>query len=134
MWLNKSNSLHTPHTNVRWITIFIYYSRLVPDAVDTVICAPDDGWRDHPKHVEQFTDKINCVHLHLVGHLLIFESLVSFYPISALIIIKLNLSLPLVKQRAVTAHVGGQADTAAHFQNLSITTSMSVISFTLWSL
>ena len=34
---------------------------LVPDAVDTVICAADDGWRDHPKHVEQFTDKINCV-------------------------------------------------------------------------
>jgi len=34
---------------------------LVPDAVDRVICAPDDGWRDHPKHVEQFTDKINCV-------------------------------------------------------------------------
>jgi len=44
--------------------------RLVPDAVDTVICAPDDGWRNHPKHVEQFTDKINCVQLHLVGHLL----------------------------------------------------------------
>ena len=22
--------------------------------------APDDGWRDHPKHVEQFTDNINC--------------------------------------------------------------------------
>ena len=34
---------------------------LVPDAVGTFICAPDDGWRDHPKHVEQFTDKINCV-------------------------------------------------------------------------
>ena len=29
--------------------------------VDTVICAPDDGWRNHPKHVEQFTDKIDCV-------------------------------------------------------------------------
>ena len=26
----------------------------VPDAVDTVVCAPDDGWRYHPKHVEQF--------------------------------------------------------------------------------
>jgi len=34
---------------------------LVPDAVDTVICAADDGWRNHPKHVEQFRDKINCV-------------------------------------------------------------------------
>ena len=35
--------------------------RPVPDAVDTVICAPDDGWRNHTKHVEHFTDKTNCV-------------------------------------------------------------------------
>jgi hypothetical protein len=28
----------------------------VPDAVITVICAPDDGWSYHPKHVEQFTE------------------------------------------------------------------------------
>jgi hypothetical protein len=28
----------------------------LPDAVITVICAPDDGWSYHPKHVEQFTD------------------------------------------------------------------------------
>ena len=30
----------------------------VPDAVDTVVqvCAPDDGWRYHTKHVEQFPD------------------------------------------------------------------------------
>ena len=28
----------------------------VPDAVDTVVCAPDDGLRYHPKHVEQFPD------------------------------------------------------------------------------
>jgi len=40
--------------------------RLAPDAVDTVICAPDDGWRNQPKHVEQFKDKIICVQLHLV--------------------------------------------------------------------
>jgi len=24
----------------------------IPDAVDTVVCAPDDGWTYHPKHVE----------------------------------------------------------------------------------
>jgi hypothetical protein len=36
--------------------------------LDTVVCAPDDGWRYHPKHVEQFPDKINCVTLHLVGY------------------------------------------------------------------
>jgi hypothetical protein len=28
---------------------------LMPDAVDTVTWAPVDGWRYHPKHVEQFT-------------------------------------------------------------------------------
>jgi hypothetical protein len=42
----------------------------VPDAVDTVVCVPDDGWRYQPKHVEQFPDKINCVKLHLVGYIL----------------------------------------------------------------
>ena len=29
---------------------------LIPDAVDTVVCAPDDGWKYHPKHAEQFPD------------------------------------------------------------------------------
>ena len=28
----------------------------MPDAVDTVVCAPDDRWKYHPKHVEQFPD------------------------------------------------------------------------------
>jgi len=28
----------------------------MPDIVDTVIWAPDDGWKYHPKHVEQFAD------------------------------------------------------------------------------
>ena len=27
-----------------------------PDAVDTVVCALYDGWRYHPKHVQQFPD------------------------------------------------------------------------------
>ena len=30
----------------------------MPDTVDTVLWAPDDGWRYHPKHVEQFADII----------------------------------------------------------------------------
>jgi len=30
--------------------------RQIPDAVDTVVCAPDDGWKYNPKHVEQFPD------------------------------------------------------------------------------
>ena len=43
---------------------------VTPDALDTVVCAPDDGWWYHLKHVEQFPDKINCVTLHLVGYVL----------------------------------------------------------------
>src|SRR5215475_10108735 len=31
-------------------------TRYIPDAVDTVVCARDDGWKYHPKHVEQFQD------------------------------------------------------------------------------
>jgi hypothetical protein len=26
----------------------------LPDAVDTALCAPDDGWKYQPKHVQQF--------------------------------------------------------------------------------
>jgi hypothetical protein len=37
---------------------------LEQDALDTV------GWKYHPKHVEQFLDKINCVTLHFVGYIL----------------------------------------------------------------
>jgi hypothetical protein len=33
-------------------TVYLY----IPDAVDTVVCAPDDGWKYHPKHVEKFPD------------------------------------------------------------------------------
>jgi hypothetical protein len=39
-------------------------------AVDTVFCAPDDGWRYHQKYVKQFPDKINCIMLHLFGYIL----------------------------------------------------------------
>jgi hypothetical protein len=28
----------------------------IPDALDTVVCVPDDVWNYHPKHVEQFPD------------------------------------------------------------------------------
>jgi hypothetical protein len=36
----------------------------------SVVCAPDDGWWYRSKHIEQFSDKINCVMLHLVGYIL----------------------------------------------------------------
>jgi D-hexose-6-phosphate mutarotase len=42
----------------------------LPDAADTAVGVPDDGWWHHPKHVEQFSDKINCVTFHLVGYIL----------------------------------------------------------------
>jgi hypothetical protein len=32
------------------------HGHTMPDAVDIVTWAPDDGWRYHPKHVQQFTD------------------------------------------------------------------------------
>jgi hypothetical protein len=45
----------------------------MPDVVDTVVCAPDDGWWYHPKHVEQFPDKISYVTLHLVVIYRVFQ-------------------------------------------------------------
>jgi hypothetical protein len=54
-------------SGLRQITVTVLQ---IPDAVDTVVCAPDDGWRYQPKHAEQFPDKINCVKLHLVGYIL----------------------------------------------------------------
>jgi hypothetical protein len=33
-------------------------------------CSTCFGWWYHPKHVEQLADKIECVTLHLVGHIL----------------------------------------------------------------
>jgi len=51
----------------RWRQVAVTV-RQIPDAVDTVVCAPDDGWKYHPKHAEQLPDIINCVTLHLVGY------------------------------------------------------------------
>ena len=42
----------------------------ISDDVDIVVYAPDDGWRYHPKHVERFPDKIDCVTLHYFGYIL----------------------------------------------------------------
>jgi hypothetical protein len=33
-------------------------------------CSAFFRWYHHPKHAEQLPDKINCVTLHLVGHIL----------------------------------------------------------------
>jgi hypothetical protein len=37
------------------------------------VCAPDDGWRYRPKHVEQFPYIINCVTFHFVGYILEYK-------------------------------------------------------------
>jgi len=39
----------------RWRQVAVTVS-VMPDTVNTVIWAPDDGWRYHTKHVEQFSD------------------------------------------------------------------------------
>jgi hypothetical protein len=42
----------------------------IPDAVDTVVCAPDDGWKYNPKHVEQFPDINKLCNVAFVGYIL----------------------------------------------------------------
>jgi hypothetical protein len=53
-----------------FVTVVAVTVRQIPDAAVTVVCAPDDGWIYHPKHVQQFPDKMNCVTLHLLGYVL----------------------------------------------------------------
>ena len=47
--LGDISTYHQEH-----IQLYLQHMAQVPGAVDTVVCAPDDGWRYHPKHVEQF--------------------------------------------------------------------------------
>ena len=72
----------------------------IPDVVDTVVCAPDDGWWYYPKHVEQFPDKINCVKLHLVGY--IWEQPFFFIKTSQLM---LNMELSTLCSKIHTEHI-----------------------------
>ena len=45
--------LHAVSSRPRHLAVTV---SIMPATVDTVIWAPDDGWRYHPKHVEQFAD------------------------------------------------------------------------------
>jgi hypothetical protein len=54
----------------------------ISDAVETVVCAPEDGWWYHPKYVEQFPYEINCVTLHLVGYILEFSMFILIRTVS----------------------------------------------------
>ena len=39
-----------------WKLLYMFRVVQIPDAVDTVVCTPDNGWKYHLKHVEQFPD------------------------------------------------------------------------------
>jgi hypothetical protein len=53
---------YTTHSTLKPVPTLPRYQQIavtvwqITDAVDTVVCAPDDGWKYHPKHVEQFPD------------------------------------------------------------------------------
>jgi hypothetical protein len=69
--LHVSGSTITHHQERKQLYLqHLVFVTPLPDAVGTVVCAPDDGWWCHPKHVELFPDKINCVTLHLVGYII----------------------------------------------------------------
>jgi hypothetical protein len=74
-YLHPSSGVHTTVSKASGIchAVTAVTAWQIPDAVDTVLCAPDDGWRYHPKHVQQFPDKRNCVTLHLVGHIVAYS-------------------------------------------------------------
>jgi hypothetical protein len=53
---------HATHSTLRAVPTFPRWRQVavtvwqIPDAVDTVLYAPEDGWKYHPKHVEQIPD------------------------------------------------------------------------------
>ena len=46
-----SSTHHQEH-----LQLCVQHLAQVPDAVHTVVCAPDDWWSYHPKHVGQFPE------------------------------------------------------------------------------
>ena len=52
--LHVSGRTSTPHHER--IQLYLQHLVFAVDAVDTFVCAPDDGWKYHPKHVEPFPD------------------------------------------------------------------------------
>jgi hypothetical protein len=57
-----------------------------------VVCTPDDGWKYHPKHVEQFPD-INCVTLHLCWIYSYIEILLGARPVLHISRIRVNVDI-----------------------------------------
>ena len=57
---NNNNMCQVPiQSRSRQVAVTVL---LMPDAVETVTRAPDDGWRYHPRYLERFTD-INKLHI-----------------------------------------------------------------------
>ena len=55
IWHLSNRIYYLPLSWRRWNSVAVTVWQ-VPDAVDTVVCAPDDGWRYIPKHVEHFPE------------------------------------------------------------------------------
>ena len=55
IYTQQDATLHSLFISGNCSTCFGWYWQ-VSDTVDTVACAPNDGWIYHPKHVEQFPD------------------------------------------------------------------------------
>jgi hypothetical protein len=66
--VSGGTSTHPQECKQLYLQRLVFVIPLLPDAVDTVICALHDGCRYHPKHVEKFPDKIKCIKLHLIGY------------------------------------------------------------------
>jgi len=69
------NNLFYVHVSVHRKNILIYIQQ---DAtLRSLILSGNCSTRLHPKHVEQFPDKINCVTLHFLGYILEYNNLYS---------------------------------------------------------
>jgi hypothetical protein len=72
--LSGSNATHHQERMQLYLQHLVFVRPLLLPAaiaaVDTVVCAPNDGWWYYSKYVEQIPDKVNCVTLHLGGYIL----------------------------------------------------------------
>jgi hypothetical protein len=71
----------------------------IPDALDAVVCAPDDGRKYHPKHVEQFPD-INKL-WNFASCWIYIGILLGAHPILHISKIRVNTLMPLIPKPEV---------------------------------